>query len=246
MLDFVKRIVVVGAGGIGTWLLTPLCRFLMAENFKGQVAIWDGDRFEPKNMLRQDFSEESLNVNKAEAKALELKEIFPELQLFGYNEYVTSKNVELAVKEDDLVITCVDNFPARALIANMAEQLKNICVLSVGNEMFDGNCHVTLRRNGIPLTVPLIDRHPEVAKIKTGDRAELGCGELIDSGETQLLFVNLYAATVTLVCFYLLWAYGNKHGKKRLTTIPGEIYFDILLAKSDVILSEPIKLKERL
>lgn len=237
MLDFVKRIVVVGVGGIGSWLLDPLCCFLAAERFEGQICVWDGDKYEPRNMLRQRCNGDTLNINKAVAQVSSLRISYPSLSLYGYEEFIVPGNIERAVKEDDLVFTCVDNHPARALIAVRSEELNNVCIISAGNELYDGNCHVTLRRNGKHMTAPLLDRHPEIASSKVGDRADAGCEELIKEGEKQLLFVNLSAATVALQCYFALHIHGSSNGRRRHSVVPNEVYFDIMALKADVVLA---------
>jgi len=65
----VERIVVIGCGGIGSWLLGPLLRFLNAEGFGGEVHLWDGDHYTVDNQERQEFAAGSIGENKAEVQA---------------------------------------------------------------------------------------------------------------------------------------------------------------------------------
>ena len=233
-LDFVRSVSVIGCGGIGSWLMPPLFRFLSSENFKGDITLWDGDRYEMKNTNRQDFEEDQLGEYKAQAQADRLQYLFQKLNIRCRNDYVTDANVSQAVSEDSAVFTCVDNHPARARIDRQAEKLENVCIFSAGNEFYDGNTTVTLRLNGKYVTESLIARHPEVADTKKGDRADASCEELAEQGETQLLITNFMAAASSLAAFHVLW--HKREGKdKRKVVIPQDVYFDISTASMSMV-----------
>ena len=221
----VERIVVIGCGGIGSWLLGPLLRFLNAEGFGGEVHLWDGDRYTPENQERQEFAAGSIGMNKAEVQAGAFRSNYPALRIVTHPEYVTAENVAQAVMERSLVITAVDNHPLRALVDRRAVELADVCVLSAGNGKLDGNVHVLLRRAGREVTAPLLQRHPEIASAKRGDRAEMGCEELVAKGDTQLLVTNYLAAAATLAAFHILWTHGERSGRRRQTVVPQEVYF---------------------
>ena len=226
MLRNIETIVLIGCGGIGSWHLAPLLRFLSAERFPGMIQLWDGDRYSAGNAARQDFAFERLGANKAAVQAEAFLAHYPALRLVARPEYVTPGNVQEAVRERSMVLVAVDNHPARALIAGRAGNLRDVCVLSAGNERLDGNVHVTLRRAGKDLTAPLLERHPEIGRVKSGDRAEAGCEDLIEAGETQLLVTNFLAAAGLLAAFHVLWTHGERHGRRRNTVVPQEVYFD--------------------
>jgi molybdopterin/thiamine biosynthesis adenylyltransferase len=222
----VERIVVIGCGGIGSWLLGPLLRFLNAEEFGGEVHLWDGDRYSPENQGRQEFAAGSIGMNKADVQAGTFCTHYPALRIVAHAEYVTRENVTEAVAERSLVITAVDNHPLRALVDRRAGELADVCVLSAGNEKLDGNVHVLLRRAGREVTRPLLQRHPEIGIARHGDRAAMGCEELIAKGDTQLLVTNYLAAAATLAAFHILWTHGERSGRHRQSIVPQEVYFD--------------------
>lgn len=226
MVRNVERIVLIGCGGIGTWLLAPLLRFLNAESFDGEIHLWDGDHYTAGNAERQEFAYDRIGANKAEVQADVFLAHYPALRLRARAEYVTPENSLEAVRERSLILVAVDNHPARALVARRASALREICVLSAGNEVLDGNVHVTLRRGAKDLTVPLLARHPEIAHSMKGDRAEAGCEERVAKGETQLLVTNFLAAASLLAAFHALWTHGDRHGRRKNTVVPQEIFFD--------------------
>jgi len=227
MLRAVENIVVIGCGGIGSWLLGPLLRFLNAEEFSGEVHLWDGDRYSPENQGRQEFAPGSIGANKADVQAAAYRTNYPALRIVTHAEYVTPENVSLAVTERAVIITAVDNHPLRVIVDRQAGVLNDVCVLSAGNEKLDGNVHVLLRRAGREVTRPLLQRHPEIIKTRHGDRAEMGCEALVAKGDTQLLVTNFLAAAATLAAFHLLWTHGERSGKRRQTIVPQELYFDV-------------------
>lgn len=226
MLRRSEHVAVIGCGGIGSWLLPPLLRFLNAERYGGEVHLWDGDRYSANNARRQEFTHDALGANKAEAQARAFQALYPGQRLVAHPVYVTEGTIREALRERAVILVAVDNHPARALVARQAESCRDICVLSAGNELLDGNVHVGLRRGGQALTAPLLERHPEIASTRRGDRAEAGCEDLIERGQTQLLVTNFMAAAGLLAAFHALWIYGERHGRRKFNLIPQEVYFD--------------------
>jgi hypothetical protein len=224
MLDFVQHVVVIGCGGIGSWLLSPLLRLLSARKFTGEIHFWDGDRYGLENQGRQEFGSRGLGRNKAEAQGETFRLQYPALPILAHGEYVTEENALLAVPEGALVFVAVDNHPARALAARTAGTLRDVCVITAGNEKLDGNVHLLLRRAGRDLTSPLLERHPEIGAIRDGDRALLGCEARIERGETQLLVTNLMAASACLVLFQSLETRPAGRTRKALAQ---ELFFDV-------------------
>jgi len=219
-------VTVVGCGGIGTWLVPPLARILACQGFKGPVHLWDGDKYEEGNANRQEFAPAHLGVNKAEAMANVVRASHPVLDVVDHREFVLPDNVDQAVAEYGLMVTCLDNNPARALIEGAARKLRNVCVLSAGNELMHGNVHVLIRRDGKDATQPLLLRHPEVGTDKRGDRID-GCERLIEEGETQLLTTNFMAAASVLFALHLLCTHGERADGRKQETVPQEIWFGI-------------------
>jgi len=216
-------VAVVGCGGIGSWLLPPLARYMAAELPGVPLKLWDGDRYTLANAVRQDFDLE-LN-NKAEVQAARLTKTGLQLPLVPVASYVTKDNVHLAVVENGVCITCVDNHPARKRIARQAELLDNIVLISAGNETTDGNVCVHWRRDGEDLTESLLTRHPEIVTARGHDPGE-GCEQAIVEGDTQLLITNFGAAYCVLnALFLILRGQGSVEGRKPL--VPQDIYFDV-------------------
>ncbi len=197
------RAIVIGLGGIGSNVVDSLCRKLsFSKSIKkaDRVILVDGDKYEEKNRERQRFTS---CANKAEATKEWLLVNFPDLQIEAKPRYVDDKNIFLFVKEGDVVFCCVDNHATRKLVSDHMRTLENGLLISGGNELYDGEIQIYERRDGKDFTPPLT-YHPEIEFPKDKNPAELSCGEIVASGGTQLLAVNLMVATLMLNA-YALW-----------------------------------------
>ena len=100
-----RKVLVIGAGGIGSFLIPLLDRVDMYD-----ITVADPDKVETKNLPYQNFIKEAVNVNKAkwhEHSHDSVKKYIPypiltEQQMQGY----------------DLVVCCVDNLGLRKTLYN--------------------------------------------------------------------------------------------------------------------------------
>lgn len=228
-LQEAETISVVGCGGIGSWLLPPLFRFLASERFKQRILLWDGDWYTARNSSRQDFPDDATNKNKAEVQAGRFRALYPGLMLEARNEYVTDDNVDLCVKEKAIVFSCVDNHGARVRLDLAAVGLSDICIFSAGNELLDGMCCVNFVSDGKAVTQSVLKRHPEIERSAAIDPGDPSCEENIQAGNTQLLVTNFLAAASTLAAFHAYWVKGQS-ARSRMADYdftPQEVVFDL-------------------
>ncbi|MBI4118989.1 MAG: ThiF family adenylyltransferase [Parcubacteria group bacterium] len=193
------RVKIVGLGGIGCAVLKTLPQFL-AFRFPGiEIVLVDGDRFEPKNRDRQITD---ILGNKAESLAEVLQKQRLELWFEAVPEFLTPQNAITLIREGDAVFLCVDNHATRKLVSDRCQELKDVILISGGNEFTDGNVQVFWRQNGQNRTLPLTSEfHPEILSPADKNPGEMGCDRLAES-EPQLLFTNNAVATVMLNAFY--------------------------------------------
>jgi len=212
-------VVVVGLGGIGGCLVPHLARLMTySASLPKKLTLVDGDRFQESNTSRQDFRKDSLLRNKAEAWATRLAQEFPQLELSAVGEYLTPSNARSIVKDGSILMLCVDNHASRLLAQERASQLKDVWLISGGNDYTDGNVLVFIKRNGKVCAPRLTDFHPEIAVPRDKRPDELGCDEEVFS-MPQLLTANLMAASLMLNALYAL-----SEGKLDSS----EIYFDTI------------------
>lgn len=107
-----SRVLVVGAGGLGS----PLLYYLAAAGV-GNIEIADFDVVEESNLNRQILHGTS-NIGQTKvASAIEsLTELNPMIQLTAHTQYVDSGNLPDIIRGKDLVIDAVDSFGAKFVI----------------------------------------------------------------------------------------------------------------------------------
>lgn len=205
-----KRFVLVGAGGIGTWLSAGLVRLLEWKYPGSALIIVDGDSFEDKNKERQDFSRMG---NKAVVKASELVPQFPNTTIIPVPKWVVADDfsgvtdedspkitASQLIREDDVVFAVVDNFAARKIIFDAATALNNIDVFTGGNDdSLFGSIYHYQKRNGIEITSHPSEYHPEYHNPPDKNPGELSCQDRAKiEGGTQLLATNMAVAAFIL------------------------------------------------
>ena len=215
------KIKVIGAGGIGGYLIEPLSRYSSYCDDHVEVTIIDGDKYEDRNRERQRFKE---CVNKADHTVELMKEEFPRVHFRSKPEYVTESNVITTIRESDIVFLCVDNHATRKLVSERCSELDNITLISGGNDETDGDVIVYVRKNGKDVTPPLTTL-TEIANVSDdsknpGDLTEeerQGC-EREAQTKPQILFMNLDIASLMLNCYY-----ASEQGKLKVHRVFSDI-----------------------
>jgi molybdopterin/thiamine biosynthesis adenylyltransferase len=216
-----KRIKVIGLGGIGSYLIEPLCRYLSHQNDYIELTLVDGDTYEDRNKQRQQFSE---NGNKATVTAGSLRPKFPEIHFRHKPEFVTDENVVPLIRENDIVFLCVDNHATRKVVSDRCEELDNVTLISGGNDETDGNVIYYYRKDGKDVTKPLTKVDPKIANpkdVNPGVNRE-GCEASVNS-TPQLLFTNLAIASMMCNVYY-----AHEKGKADFE----QVYVDISTLRS--------------
>lgn len=204
-----KRVVLVGAGGIGTWLASGVVRLLEWKYPGSALIIVDGDNYEQKNLERQSFTQMG---NKASVKALELSSQFAETLVIPIPKWVVSDDhpetddnsnkirASQLLAEGDIVLAVVDNFAARKILFDAASKLDNVDVFTGGNDdALFGSIYHYRRRNGIDITSHPVETHPEYQNPPDRNPGEMSCQERAEiEGGTQILATNMAVASYIL------------------------------------------------
>ena len=107
-----RRIVIVGLGGIGSWVLQGLAPYLQYSDKSWSLVLVDGDEYEEKNRTRQAFEELG---PKAAVQAGWVARRFSRLRVEAVTQYLSADGAEDtipvvdAVRSGDIVFSCVDN-----------------------------------------------------------------------------------------------------------------------------------------
>lgn len=227
---------VIGAGGIGSMLLQPLARVLnygthLYEFNNVKMSIIDGDQVEFKNFTRQNFNMEHLMANKADVTANTLANEFDNIKIKGEGTYISNENIDELITDGDLVFLCVDNHSTRKLVSDHCETLRNVTLISGGNELTDGNIQVYVRKGSKNITLPLANEfHPEIMNPNDKNPAyavkKMGCQVVAETTAPQIMITNFAIASAMLNAFHVLMASGNKK-----PDIYDEAYIDINVNK---------------
>ncbi len=210
------NIKVVGIGGVGGLFVDKVSRFLNYQNkFDVSITLIDGDEYQPKNLERQEFFEYG---NKSFIKSDELSKKFTSIKYDNIQFYVNEGNIETMIHDKDIVILSVDNHRTRKIVSDYVSGLNDIILISGGNEFYDGNVQLFVKKGNKNITPRLTDYHPEIEHPKDKSPEEMSCEELSKS-EPQLFFANLSVATIMCWMFYNVVILNNVK--------ISEIYFDM-------------------
>lgn len=102
-----KKILVIGCGGIGSYLAGQVYRLIMKGQIDGcLVTLADPDSVEVKNIKYQDFDKKDVLENKAKVLG----------KRFGFCNHPKRINDETELTEYDMIVCCVDNSGTRKLV----------------------------------------------------------------------------------------------------------------------------------
>lgn len=196
------NVVLIGCGGIGSHLVIPLAQFL-AHHKKDETHVLhliDGDSFAQRNGDRQFFDRVG---PKALVYSALLARTIRGLNVESTHAYVSPSNVMFFVTEGDTVLLAVDNHATRKVVSDHAGTLANVCVISGGNELTDGDVLLYLRKNGKDCTPPLT-YYPEIAAPEEKGPYDKSCEERAAGGAPQLVWTN---NAVAAAMGNLFWRY---------------------------------------
>lgn len=219
-----SRFKIIGLGGIGSWLVEPLCRYLNHTDDVIEVTLVDGDKYEDKNKNRQQFDRLD---NKAVVTAESIRKQFPKMLVKAVGEYVTDDNVISLVREGDVVFLGVDNHATRKTISDRCRELDNVTLISGGNDYTDGNVIYYCRKGGkdvtkAPTTLYKKIANPEDKNPGLVSSEKQGC-EAEANQNPQLLFTNLAIASCMCNVYY-----AHTQGKANFE----QVYLDIVTQRS--------------
>ncbi|MHC4883957.1 MAG: HesA/MoeB/ThiF family protein [Planctomycetota bacterium] len=133
------RVLVIGAGGLGSAVLPSL-----AAAGIGTIAIMDGDTIEASNLNRQTLhTPERIGMGKAESAVRTLTAFNPGITIEPMAERFTQENATSILKDEGwgLVFDCTDNFETRFLIADICRRQDQVLV-SASVQGFGGQLFV--------------------------------------------------------------------------------------------------------
>jgi len=217
---------VIGLGGVGGPIARNLAVFLAASQTPARLLLIDGDHFEPSNASRMIFGDYG---NKARVIADELLPRFQDskLEITAIEEFIRADNIDAMISEGDIILMAVDNHTTRKMVSDHCSKLKNVLLISGGNDGVEngkrgtfGNVQIHSRKDGQDLTLSITSAHPEIANPADKHPEEKSCTELVTS-VPQILFTNLTVAAAMLNTLLLELASGRKYEELVFDTAEG-------------------------
>ncbi|HBV67303.1 MAG TPA: adenylyltransferase [Clostridiales bacterium] len=137
------RVLIVGAGGLGS----PAAIALTMAGV-GTIGLADSDIIEASNLNRQILHRESrIGMLKAESARLSLSKMNPGIRINTHAEYLSRENINEIIKDYDIVVAAVDNFPTRYLLNDACFFMKKP-LAEAGVLKFDGTATTIIPEQG--------------------------------------------------------------------------------------------------
>ncbi len=206
MCTFGKRlstrysIIVIGAGGTGTYFLKEFSRFLSGKSDLpvASLTIFDGDTVEHKNLERQAFTEDDLGQNKAAVMAEVLNSSF-DLNWEAVGEYLLKPGQlkeEVGTGTVPIIIGCVDNHACRLVVEEYVSSVENCFYLDSANEFDTGEVIFSYRVKNKQISPCRSHYFPKIRE-KSKARNEISCEEL-NNVAPQHIATNMAAGNILL------------------------------------------------
>ena len=162
------RVLVVGAGGLGS----PLLIYLAAAGV-GTIGIVDDDVVRISNLQRQVlYTTAEVGLKKGKLAAQKLSALYPEIDIQTYDLKINKANAENLLNDYDIVADCTDNYKTRALLGKVTKKIqKPLAFASVLN--YEGQVTVFNYHDG-PSYVDLFPTVPEDGIYKENDIGLIG------------------------------------------------------------------------
>jgi sulfur-carrier protein adenylyltransferase/sulfurtransferase len=131
------KVLLLGAGGLGS----PTALYLAAAGV-GTLGIVDDDVVDLSNLQRQVIhTTDRIGIAKVDSAEESIHALNPDINVVKYQTRIDASNIVEIIKDYDIVVDGVDNFPTRYLLNDATVRLK-IPVVSASILGFDGQLSV--------------------------------------------------------------------------------------------------------
>ena len=159
------RVLVIGAGGLGS----PLLIYLASAGI-GTIGIVDDDVVNLSNLQRQVlYTTAEVGLKKVKIASQKLKALYPEIEIQTFDLRLDQENAESLFRDYDVIADCTDNYKTRTLIGQVSAKLnKPLAFASVLN--YEGQITVFNYQGGPALE----DLYPNVPQDGIYKENEIG------------------------------------------------------------------------
>jgi len=208
------KIVIIGAGGTGGYVIPHLYRICFASGRLTRVIVCDGDIVEQKNLIRQNFIEQDVGENKAKVLAERYSAAFG-IETEYVSGFIENEETLLKLIEPELIqynptvysrvilIGAVDNNRSRQICHNAFLKSKDLIYIDSGNGESTGQVVCGIRQKNRTLYKPVCSVYPDMLETSDLLPTEMSCAERAVSAP-QSVTANLMAATAVTSFLYNL------------------------------------------
>jgi len=125
---FKARILVVGLGGVGSWVAESLARSGI-----GNLDLLDLDDICMSNVNRQIHAlDDNIGLSKSKVMQQRIKQINPDCRINAYEDFLTQDNLcDYVTKDLNMVIDCIDSVRVKAALISFCKRRK-IKIITTG------------------------------------------------------------------------------------------------------------------
>jgi len=128
-----SKVLLIGAGGLGS----PAALYLAAAGV-GTLGIIDDDVVDESNLQRQVIhTTERVGIPKTESARIQIEALNPDVEVVEFRQRIGPDNILEVIRDFDVVVDGVDNFPTRYLLNDASVRLRKP-VVSASILAFDG------------------------------------------------------------------------------------------------------------
>ena len=212
------KVIVIGAGGTGGYVIPHLYRIGYASGRPMRVIVCDGDVVEEKNLIRQNFVQQDIGRNKAQVLAERYSAAFG-IECEYQPTFIETEDELFALTTPDhgtkstepqrvILLGCVDNNKSRQLCHRVFLKKEDLVYIDSGNGEHTGQVVCGVRQKGRTTYKPLGSLYLDVLKEEDKFPSELSCAERAVSAP-QSVTANLTAATAMVSFLYNLLIVGE-------------------------------------
>lgn len=210
------RILQIGAGGTGGYLVPKIARLIMTmAEFRPETPVWytlmDDDVVEYGNLYRQNFCEADIGLPKAETLA-ERYSRHCRINIGFINEKLCDTNqlacslVSPNERALHIIIGCVDNNRARKVMHDFFVEFQDfdpLIYIDAGNGRYNGQVVVGIKNEDKTLSQPVGVVFPDALIENEDDEEDVGCtmNALISP---QNIIANDLAATMVFTVLNMI------------------------------------------
>ncbi len=197
------KIFIIGVGGTGSNLISPLARLINFSNKEDKIIIVDGDVYETKNQKNQNIGVKQIGMAKSKAMSDLVSSKYKNVDISYIDEYITNKEMIISALDDNnyinIIVGCVDNNSTRKILHDVfySNKVNNLIYIDSGNgtEEREGQIIIGYKINGSIKYRPVGDYIPDILEDNDTVEKATSCAATANE-KPQNIATNFMAASI--------------------------------------------------